>query len=290
LVLERSTTARLIGIDRDPAALEAARVRLAKFSDRVQLIHGQFGDIAELLRDEKTLGAIFGIVLDLGVSSPQLDVAERGFSFSKPGPLDMRMDPTRGETAAELVKSLDVETLGEIIADYGEERHAKKIARMIKEAVLEECMSTTTELAAVCARAIPMVEQRKFKIHPATRTFQALRIAVNKELDQLERFLSVFPDLLAPGGRCAIISFHSLEDRMVKQRFRDLAWTSSLPPKLAAEARERSEAVCSVVTRKPIVATDEEVAATPRARSAKLRICERTASANVPSGAPLTER
>ena len=288
LVLERSPTATLVGIDRDPSALEAARARLAKFGDRVALIHGQFGDIAELLEGRNSLGAIYGLVLDLGVSSPQLDIAERGFSFMKPGPLDMRMDPTRGETAAELVRSTDVETLAEIIAEYGEERYAKKIARMIKEAVRDDQMSTTSDLAGVCVRAIPMVEQRKSKIHAATRTFQALRIAVNAELEQLEKFLAVFPDLLAPGGRCAIISFHSLEDRMVKLRFRDLAWTSSLPPKLAAEAGERSEAVCTIVTKKPIVASDEEVAANPRARSAKLRICERTEAPNKPSGAPPT--
>lgn len=284
LILEASPSATLIGIDRDPTALAAAGQRLARFGERVRLVHGQFSDIAEILGDTK----VDGIVLDLGVSSPQLDVAERGFSFGKTGPLDMRMDPTRGPTALEVMTETDVDTLADVIKELGEERYAKKIARMIKDALRAEELATTTDLANLVARAIPAVEQRKSKIHPATRTFQALRIAVNAELDQLERFLAVFPDLLVPGGRCAIISFHSLEDRLVKHRFRDLAWTSSLPPKLAVQAKERSEAVCELISRKAIVATDEEIARNPRSRSARLRICERTAAPNVPSGAPAT--
>jgi 16S rRNA (cytosine1402-N4)-methyltransferase len=282
LILESSPTARVIGIDRDPSALAAAGARLAPYGDRARLVHGQFCDIAELLAGER----VAGIVLDLGVSSPQLDVAARGFSFGKPGPLDMRMDPTQGPTALEFLRETDVETLAEVIAEYGEERYAKKIARMIKEALHEDRIATTIDLAALCTRAIPAVEQRKSKIHAATRTFQALRIAVNGELDQLAKFLGVFPDVLVPGGRCAIISFHSLEDRLVKQRFRDLAWTSSLPPRLAATAGERSVPVCTLVTKKPIIAAEEEVARNPRARSAKLRVCERTDAPNTPSGAP----
>ncbi len=285
-ILERLPHATLIGIDRDPTALAAARERLAPFGDRARLVHGQFGEIATILGDTR----VDGIILDLGVSSPQLDVAERGFSFAKPGPLDMRMDPTRGPTALDLVRDTDVEELGDLIAELGEERYAKRIARLIKDALREDRLATTTDLAALIARAIPAAEQRKSKIHPATRTFQALRIAVNAELDQLERFLAVFPDLLTEGGRCAVISFHSLEDRLVKQRFRDLAWTSSLPPQLAAQAGERSRAVCELITRKAIVASDDEVARNPRARSARLRVCERTAAPNVPSGAPPTSR
>ena len=284
LILAANPTITLIGIDRDPAALAAAGERLARFGDRARLIHGQFGDIAEVLGGTK----VSGIVLDLGVSSPQLDIAERGFSFNRTGPLDMRMDPTRGPTAFELMDETDVEALAGLILELGEERHAKRIARMIKEAIRDGKIATTTDLANLVARAIPAAEQRKSKIHAATRTFQALRIAVNAELDQLERFLAVFPDLLVPGGRCAVISFHSLEDRPVKQRFRDLAWTSSLPPKLAAQARERSEAVCELISRKAIVATEDELARNPRSRSARLRICERTAAPNVPSGAPVT--
>ena len=154
---------------------------------------------------------------------------------------------------------------------------------MIKEAERADRIRTTTQLAAVIAQAIPLVEQRRSKIHPATRTFQALRIAVNAELDQLTRFLDGFPDLLAPGGRCAIISFHSLEDRLVKNRFRDLAWTTSLPPKLSAQAGERIEPVCELVTRKAVFAGEAEVEHNPRARSARLRACMRTTAANLPA-------
>jgi 16S rRNA (cytosine1402-N4)-methyltransferase len=194
------------------------------------------------------------------------------------------MDPTRGRTALELLHELEVEELGEVIAELGEERHAKKISRLVKEAVWAERVHTTTDLAAIVAQGIPMAEQRRSKIHPATRTFQALRIAVNAELEQLAALLEVFPALLAPGGRCAIISFHSLEDRLVKNRFRDLAWTTSLPRRLAEQAGERVEPVCTLVTRRPIFGGDAEVARNPRARSARLRVCERTAAPNVPAG------
>jgi 16S rRNA (cytosine1402-N4)-methyltransferase len=187
----------------------------------------------------------------------------------------MRMDPTRGWTALDLLNKLDAESLGELIVTLGEERHGKKIARLIKEAVRADRVHTTTELAAIVGQAIPIFEQRTSKIHPATRTFQALRIAVNSELDQLERFLGVFPDVLAPDGRCVVISFHSLEDRLVKNRFRELAWTSSLPPKLAAQAGERTHPICEVLTRKPVFASEAEVATNPRARSARLRACRK---------------
>lgn len=273
-----AASARILGIDRDPAALAASRERLG---DRAELIHGEFGDIARLLGDRK----VDGFILDLGVSSPQLDHADRGFSFTREGPLDMRMDPTRGPTALELMQQLDERELTEVLSELGEERYAKKIARMIKEALHEDRLHTTTDLATVCARAIPLVEQRKSKIHPATRTFQGLRIAVNRELDQLERFLAAFPDLLAPGGRCVIISFHSLEDRLVKNAFRDLAWSSSLPPKLAASAGERAEPVVEVLTRKAIFASEDEVDRNPRSRSARLRACRRTTAPYVPMGA-----
>lgn len=285
-----STGARLIGIDRDPAALAAATARLTAAGyppggddAQVRLIHGEFGSVREILAGlgiDKVTG---GILLDLGVSSPQLDHADRGFSFMKDGPLDMRMDPTKGPTALDLIRDTDVDDLASIISDLGEERYAKRIARLIKEALAEDRINTTLDLARVVAQGIPVVEQRKSKIHPATRTFQGLRIAVNGELDQLERFLADFPDLLAPGARCAIISFHSLEDRLVKNVFRDLTWTSSLPPKLAADAGERVEPVVELISRKAIVATDEEIARNPRARSARLRICERTAAPNLPA-------
>ncbi|HEU4726416.1 MAG TPA: 16S rRNA (cytosine(1402)-N(4))-methyltransferase RsmH, partial [Kofleriaceae bacterium] len=253
--------------------------------DRVRLVHGAYGDLGAILAAQG-IARVDGILLDLGVSSPQLDVAERGFSFTRTGPLDMRMDPTSGPTARELVRDTHEAALVELIATYGEERHARKIARLIKEAAASDRLSTTTELAALVARAIPAIEQRKSKIHPATRTFQALRIAVNREIEQLERFLAGFPDWLAPGGRCAIISFHSLEDRLVKNRFRDLGWTSSLPRHLAERAGERVEPVCTLVTRRAVFASDAEIARNPRARSARLRVCERTAAPHVASGNP----
>ncbi len=262
----------VIGIDRDPEALAAV--------SELRTVHGQLGEIAEIMH-ELNLARADGFLLDLGVSSPQLDDAARGFSFQKQGPLDMRMDPTRGPTALELIRATPERELADLIFELGEERHSRKVAHAIKQAQAE--LVTTTDLAAVIARVIPFAEQRKSKIHPATRTFQALRLAVNGELDQLARFLTAFPDLLAPGGRCAIISFHSLEDRMVKQRFRDLAWTSSLPRALAERAGERVDAVCELVTRKAIVASDAEVERNPRARSARLRVCMRTEAPNLPS-------
>jgi 16S rRNA (cytosine1402-N4)-methyltransferase len=269
----------LIGVDRDPAALAAARAHLAGVEDRATLVHGQFSEIAAILADLK-IGPVTGLLLDLGVSSPQLDHADRGFSFSRSGPLDMRMDPTRGQTALELIHDTDVETLGELICELGEERYGKRIAQLIKDA---DQLRTTTDLAAICSKAIPFAEQRRSKIHPATRTFQALRIAVNAELAELEQFLAAFPDLLAPGGRCAIISFHSLEDRLVKNRFRDLGWTTSLPDRLAAAAGERIDPVCTLITRKAVFASEAEIERNPRSRSARLRVCERTDAPNVPA-------
>jgi 16S rRNA (cytosine1402-N4)-methyltransferase len=269
---------RVIAIDRDPDALVATRSRLARFGDRVQLVHGRFGALRDLVSEP-----VVGIVADLGVSSPQLDRADRGFSFAQPGPIDMRMDPTAGPTALELLHQLDVDALTAVLRDFGEERYAARIARELKTAAREDRLATTTDIAAICARAIPIAEQRRSKIHPATRTFQALRIATNRELDELARFLVAFPDLLAPGGRCVVISFHSLEDRLVKNAFRDLAWTSSLPPRLADAEGERVRPVCEVLTKKPVVATDVEVERNPRARSAKLRACERTDAPNLPA-------
>jgi 16S rRNA (cytosine1402-N4)-methyltransferase len=287
-VLARAPGASLIGLDRDPAALAHSRQALAAVSDRVQLVHAAYADLPAILA-ARGIAQVDGILLDLGVSSPQLDVAERGFSFTRPGPLDMRMDPTAGPTALDLMRETFVDDLADVIFTLGEERHARRIARLIKEALAADRLHTTADLAHLVARAVPTIEQRKSKIHPATRTFQALRIAVNGELEQLERFLAGFPDLLAPGGRAAIISFHSLEDRLVKNRFRDLAWTSSLPPHLAERVGERSAPVCALVTRKAVVADDAEIARNPRARSARLRVCERTEAPNLPSGNPARE-
>ncbi|MEO8705784.1 MAG: 16S rRNA (cytosine(1402)-N(4))-methyltransferase RsmH [Kofleriaceae bacterium] len=281
-ILQAAPDAILIGIDRDPSALDAARAELAEFGERARFVHGQYSEIATILAELK-IGQVAGILLDLGVSSPQLDRAERGFSFSKSGPLDMRMDPTCGETVLELIRGSDDVDLGELIKELGEERHGKKIAKLIKEAADADLLHTTLDLAAVIAKGIPIIEQRKSKIHPATRTFQALRIAVNAELVELEKLLHGFPDLLAPGGRCAIIAFHSLEDRLVKNRFRDLTWTTSLPRHLAEQAGERLEPVVELVTRKAVFAAEAEVERNPRARSARLRVCERTTAANVPA-------
>ncbi|MEZ4364850.1 MAG: 16S rRNA (cytosine(1402)-N(4))-methyltransferase RsmH [Kofleriaceae bacterium] len=271
----------LIGVDRDPMALRAAEVTLADAAVQVTLVHGSFGDLAAHLA-ERGIGAVDGILLDLGVSSPQLDLAERGFSFTHAGPIDMRMDPTRGPTARELIDFLDEGALAEVLRDLGEERFHRKIARAIKAAAAAGGLDTTVALARVVTEAMPPRERATSKIHPATRTFQALRLAVNRELDELDRFLADLPALLAPGGRCVVISFHSLEDRRVKHRMRDLAWSSSLPPRYAAAAGERAEPVCELLTRKAVIASDEERARNPRARSAKLRACARTAAPNLP--------
>lgn len=264
----------IIALDRDPVALDAARERLLPFGDRVTLVHARFGELPSVLA-ELAVEQVDGILVDLGVSSPQLDLAERGFSFAKAGPLDMRMDPTQGETLAALLVRTPVDDLEHIIREYGEERYAGRIARVIHEAMRAHTVQSTADLARVIARALPPGAARRERIDPATRTFQALRIAVNDELGELERFLSFFPDLLHAGGRCAVISFHSLEDRPVKERFRELEWTSRLPPDLAAAAGERTEPICRQLTRKPVTASDAELARNPRARSAKLRACEK---------------
>src|SRR3954468_12356995 len=252
---------RLIGIDRDPAALAAAGGGLARFCDRVTLVHGAFGDAMELLAGIG-VAAVDGFVLDLGVSSPQLDRAERGFSFRGEGPLDMRMDPSSGETAEALIRRIGVDELADILRRYGEERYAGRIARAIKEAVMQRAVTSTTELAALVARSVPTRERHK---DPATRTFQALRIAVNDELGQLERFLADFPSLVRPGGRVVVIAFHSLEDGLVKNRFRDLAKESGYPADIAQKMGLPPPTV-KVLTRKPLEASDDEVANNPRAR------------------------
>ena len=260
-VLERSAPdGRLVGIDRDPAALEAARAALQPFGDRVTLVHARFSQAREVL-ERLGMVPIDGFLIDLGVSSPQLDRPERGFSFRNDGPLDMRMDPTTGETAADLLRRVDEEELASIIRDYGEERHAARVARAIVDARRAGDLDTTGKLAALVARAIPRHEYGK---NPATRTFQALRIAVNQELDELERFLSVATDCLRPGGRLCVIAFHSLEDRIVKRRLRALAGRDGAGP-----------AVLRILTKHVVPASGAERARNPRARSAHLRAAER---------------
>jgi 16S rRNA (cytosine1402-N4)-methyltransferase len=261
---------RLLGIDADPAALAAAQARLAAAGvapARYTLAHGRFGDMAALAAAHG-FTQFDGIVLDLGVSSHQLDTADRGFSFSSDGPLDMRLDPTSGSTAADLVNELDEHELADVIYRYGEERMSRRIARRIVERRRERPFTRTADLAAVVASAAGRGGRER--IHPATRTFQALRIAVNSELEQLEAALPQALDLLAPLGRFAVISFHSLEDRIVKLFFRaESGYGGSANPKPAR---------LTIITRKPVAAGEAEVAANPRARSAKLRVAERQAA------------
>lgn len=270
--------AAVLGIDRDDAALEAAAARLGRFGARVRLVRGAFGDLAAIL-DEVGEGLVDGILADLGVSSPQLDEASRGFSFQAEGPLDMRMDRRDALTAADLVNRLPVAELAALIRDLGEERWAGQIARRIERARQEAPIETTRRLAEVVAAAVTAAERRRgvpargARIHPATRTFQALRMRVNDELGQLERLLAAAPDRLAPGGRLAIISFHSLEDRMVKETIRRESVACICPPRLPCRCGRTPR--LRALTRKPIVPGAAEVETNPRARSAKLRVAER---------------
>jgi 16S rRNA (cytosine1402-N4)-methyltransferase len=242
---------RVIALDRDPAAIAAAGRCLGDFP--VRPVQANFCDLPEVLA-ELDITTVDGILLDLGLSSDQLADAERGFSFSSAGPLDLRFDPMQGKPAWRLLERLSAEHLADLIYLYGEERHSRRIARAIVERRQEKPIETAAELADLVRRCVP--RSRKDRIDPATRTFQALRIAVNDELKSLEIALRRLPDCLRPGGRLAVISFHSLEDRRVKEAFRD-------DPRLTPLAR------------KPIVAPDEETAANPRSRSAKLRVAVR---------------
>jgi 16S rRNA (cytosine1402-N4)-methyltransferase len=249
LLLEAHPGLRLIGLDRDPTARAAAAEHLAPFGDRVEIVATSFGDYTPRQ-------PLLAVLADLGVSSPQLDVAARGFSFRADGPIDMRMNPETGETAAELIDRLEDNELADLIYAYGEERLSRRIARrLVAERPWSGSGRTSADLAYVIAGCFPP-QARRGRIHPATRTFQALRIAVNDELGNLERLLERAPDWLVPGGVLAIISFHSLEDRRVKQAF------------LADGRLER-------ITRRPLVAEPAEAETNPRSRSAKLRVARR---------------
>ncbi len=250
----------VLGLDRDPAALALAAGRLEAFGDRVTLVHADFRDIDDVLA-HRGITTVAGVLADLGVSSMQLDTPERGFSFRADGPLDMRMDTTRGETAAEVVARTPERDLADLIFAFGEERFARRIARAIVVARQVSPILTTGQLAALVRRAIPRRGYQR--IDPATRTFQALRIHVNRELDRLDAFVAAALRRCAVFARLAVISFHSLEDRIVKHAFRGLA--------------QQGEMACRVLTRKPVVPGDGECAANPRARSARLRAIERTA-------------
>ena len=273
-ILRRLTEGgRLIGIDRDMAAIEAARERLAAFSDRVTLVHGNFSDLGNILRD---LGAeaVDGMLFDLGVSSPQLDEARRGFSYMHDAPLDMRMDTTAALDARQVVNTWSYEELRRILFDYGEERYAPQIARTIVRRREEGPIETTGELAELIRSAMPPQALRE-KQHPAKRSFQAIRIAVNGELEALPPMLRSAAEGLRPGGRLAVITFHSLEDRIVKQAMRELATGCTCPPEFPVCVCGKKPKL-KLVTRKPTVAGEEELEENPRARSAKLRVAERT--------------
>ncbi len=269
LLLEQG--ARVIGIDKDPRAIAAAKARLARFGEAFRAVRADFRDAKNVL-DALGLAPVDGALVDLGVSSPQLDAAERGFSFSRPGPLDMRMGE-EGEPLRDLLRRIDERDLARILREYGEEPFARPIARAMKRAVDVGEPLDTARLAEIVAGAIPRKAWPR-KIHPATRTFQALRIAVNDELGALAAWLEALPSVLAPGGRAAAISFHSLEDRMVKEKFRALTQACTCPPDLPICACG-AKASFAPVTRKPVMASEAEVAANPRARSAKLRAVEK---------------
>ena len=267
-ILERTAPdGRLLGIDRDPNALAVAAEELAEFGSRAVLRRGEFRHLGEIVA-EAGLGRVDGVLLDLGVSSLQLDRPERGFSFQEEGPLDMRMDPSAPLTAEEIVNQWPADELADLIYAYGEERHSRRVARAI---VAARPLRTTGELARAVSRA---VGGRSGGIHPATRTFQALRIAVNAELESLEEVLPQAVALLRPGGRLAVIAFHSLEDRIVKQFMAREARDCICPPRLPVCVCGH-QATLRPVTRKPLRATEAEVARNPRSRSARLRIAER---------------
>jgi 16S rRNA (cytosine1402-N4)-methyltransferase len=259
--------ARVIGLDKDPRALAAASARLARYGEAVSAVRADFRDARNVL-SALGIAGVDGALVDLGVSSPQLDDASRGFSFREGGPLDMRMGD-QGETLAELLARVDERELARILDEYGEEPFARPVARALKAAAASGEPLDTARLAELVAGAIPRRAWPK-RIHPATRTFQALRIAVNDELGALAAWLEALPSILNPGGRAAAISFHSLEDRMVKRAFQELTKECTCPPGFPI-CRCGSNPEFQPLTRKAVVASDAEVAANPRSRSAKLR-------------------
>lgn len=271
-IASRLTTGRLIGIDRDPVALEAAAKRLEPYADRVTLVHSNFCDMAQVLKD-LDVPAVDGILLDLGVSSPQLDDGERGFSYMTDAPLDMRMNGQDALSAKEVVNTWPQEELRRILFDYGEERYAPKIAAAICRRREQKPIETTLELVEIIRSAMPPAALRE-KQHPAKRSFQAIRIAVNDELGSVERIMADAVGLLNPGGRLAIITFHSLEDRIVKTGMAEAARGCTCPPRLPVCVCGNKPKV-KLISKKPIVASDEELEVNPRSRSAKLRVCEK---------------
>jgi 16S rRNA (cytosine1402-N4)-methyltransferase len=285
--LNASPETRVIGIDRDRSALALARQRLSNFGKRVRLIHANFEDVASVLKDEG-ITETRGILADLGVSSLQLDRIERGFSFTSDAPLDMRMDQDSERTAAELVNELTERELADLFFEYGEERGSRRIARAITRHRASSAITTTKQLAEIVVKALNI--PGRWRIHPATRTFQALRIVVNDELGALERFIPAGISALESRGRLAIISFHSLEDRIVKRSFKResghcICDNRGPQPTLSRKNAVPGEVICEqcgatkrikVLTRRPLRPTSEEMERNPRSRSSLLRVCERT--------------
>jgi len=271
-VAQRLTTGRLICIDRDGAAIDAAKERLAPWLDRVTLVRGNFSELAGILKD-CGLPAVDGLLFDLGVSSPQLDDAARGFSYMHDAPLDMRMDTSSSLTAREVVNGWSGEELRRILYDYGEERYAPAIARAILRAREKRPIETTLELVEIIKSAMPPKALRE-KQHPAKRSFQAVRIAVNGELDALEPMVEAATAALRPGGRLAVITFHSLEDRIIKRAMLAQAQGCTCPPEFPVCVCGKKPKL-KILTRKPVVSGEDELAENPRARSAKLRVAEK---------------
>ena len=271
-IAAKLTTGRLIGIDRDNVALEAAAERLKPYEDRVTLVHANFCDMDEAL-EKLGIDKVDGILLDLGVSSPQLDDGQRGFSYMTDAPLDMRMNGEDTRDARQIVNTWSYEELKRILYDYGEERFAPRIAAAICRRREQAPIETTLELVDVIKSAMPASALRE-KQHPAKRSFQAIRIAVNDELGAVETVMKKAVPLLNPGGRLAVITFHSLEDRIVKNAMAAAAKGCICPPEFPVCVCGRKPQV-TVLTRKPIVSGEEELERNPRARSAKLRICEK---------------
>lgn len=273
-ILEKSSpNGRIIGIDLDTDALEIARARLHTFADRYLLIHGNFAHMDALLKNH-SVDAVDGVLLDLGVSSLQLNTPSRGFGFKHTGLLDMRMNPRQSLLAVQVVNDSAVETLVDIFKRYGEERFARRIAYRIVQARQQEPITTTTRLAEIAKAAIP---RKASSIHPATRVFQALRIYVNAELENLDAGLDVAISLLKPGGCICVIAFHSLEDRIVKLRFQKYARACICPPKTPVCICEHEPSL-QILTKRPVLPTASEVQDNPRARSAKLRVARKIAS------------
>lgn len=270
-ILEQ-TRGRLIGMDCDADAVAAAEKRLAPFGSRKVVVRANFADLGSVLKDLH-IDQVDGVLLDLGVSSHQLNTAARGFSFNQAAPLDMRMDQNQKLRAYDMVNHYEATQLEKMIRLYGEEKMAARIAKAICEKRQTAPIETTVELAGLVAQAMP-AHMRHQKIHPATRTFQALRIAVNRELDRITPGIEAAVDALSIGGRIAVISFHSLEDRMVKNSFREMAATCVCPKDIPVCVCEK-KAVVKVLTRRAVVPSVEEIQNNPRARSAKLRVAER---------------